>query len=171
MRTDVLRATSRRTPTTSTEPAPSAAPIRGTHVGQLSAFRAHPLLDPDLRRHEPGLARLWLKAYRTSSCEPRTGGDLPAHAPISGDGAQASCRPPSAYFRDVDNYLSDVLRLVPGPTRAALRPLASTRALNDFRSLLHECVTGTDARSRYEAQRKLYRNFSITPGKRCDIHR
>jgi hypothetical protein len=62
----------------------------------------------------------------------------------------------AAHYRDADLYLDDLLRLVPDSLSRHLEPLARTRRLNAMIDLFHAVFEGTDARVRYEAQRKLY---------------
>ena len=123
----------------------------------VSAARAaHPLLDPRLPSRDPALARLWIATYRKALREPEAWSRmLSAYAgPAGGEAPPGEDMAP--YFREVDLYLDDLLRLVPEALQRHLEPLARTRRLNDMLSLFRAVFEGPSPRIRYEAQRKLF---------------
>ena len=130
------------------------AAARSPEVPQ--AYRTHPLLDPRLPSHDPGLARVWLSVWRKLLREPDASGRMVAsYARPAGSASQVPLAM-AAHYRDADLYLDDLLRLVPDSLSRHLEPLARTRRLNAMIDLFHAVFEGTDARVRYEAQRKLY---------------
>lgn len=119
-------------------------------------YEAHPLLDPFFPSRAPGHTRHWIRVHRQLSPAGEAAHDLFARLlqprPATVDlGATVS-----ACLRDVDSYLDDVLRFAPPEWRSQLRPGPEIRALHDPAPLLEMCFAAPDARSRYEAQRKLY---------------
>ncbi|MFH1278404.1 MAG: hypothetical protein ABIK65_08500 [Candidatus Eisenbacteria bacterium] len=119
-------------------------------------YGVHPFLDPKLPSRRPAIARLWLSTYRKILKDPGYyAAMLHAYAQPAGrdaDSFQALHR----CFRDADTYLDDLLRLVPEGLADQMAPQSRTRRTNDTRKLLKLTFEGTDSRSRYEAQRKLY---------------
>jgi hypothetical protein len=120
------------------------------------AYRAHPLLDPHLPAHNPAATRLWVDAWhRLRDDDAAYLRILKAYTQTPG-GTQPAAATFSQYFHDADSYLLDLLRLVPESLARHLVPLPETRGLSALRDLLRMTFEGRDARSRYEAQRKLY---------------
>ncbi len=121
-----------------------------------AAYRAHPLLDPRLPRHAPGLTRLWIAVWRKLLQEPEAALKMIASYSRPAGSASAASLPLEPIYRDADRYLDDLLRLVPESLQAHLEPLARTRRVNAMPDLFRAAFEGADPRSRYEAQRKLY---------------
>lgn len=122
----------------------------------VAAYDAHPLLDPNLPSRHPALARLWIDAYRRMM---RDGAyyDRIVRGYVMPAGSRSSAAVDlGPHFHDADAYLNDLLRLVPDSLARHLAPLPETRGLSTIRDLLKAAFDGRHARSRYEAQRKLY---------------
>ena len=130
--------------------------VVGLGRSNSTLYEAHPLLDPLLPSHEPGLARLWVETHRRLRRAPRGAAEFLTRLCYPDQAAQVPSEPVEGYLRDADSYLDDVLRLVPDPVGSRLRPLPATRALIEPARLLQECFEGGDPRGRWEAQRKLY---------------
>jgi hypothetical protein len=120
------------------------------------AYRVHPLLDPRLPSHDRGLARVWVAVWRKLFQEPDAAGRMLASYSRPAGSASPAPLPIEIHYRDADLYLDDLLRLVPDSLSRHLEPLARTRRLNAMIELFRAVFEGTDARTRYEAQRKLY---------------
>jgi hypothetical protein len=122
----------------------------------IAAYDAHPLLDPQLPRRHRAETRLWVDTYSRMMAD-----DAFYDRIVRGYALPAGSRSSSAvdlapYFHDADAYLNDLLRLVPHSLARHLAPLPETRGLSTIRDLLKAAFEGRYARSRYEAQRKLY---------------
>lgn len=124
--------------------------------GVPAAYRAHPLLDPHLPAHNPATARLWVDAWRRLRDDDAAYLEILKAYTQTPRGTQPAAATFSQYFHDADAYLLDLLRLVPESLARHLVPLPETRGLSSLRDLLRATFEGTDARCRYEAQRKLY---------------
>lgn len=138
--------TTRAEPTSAAGPSPTLA----------AAYDAHPLLDPNLPSRHPALARLWIDSHRRILRDPEA-----YHRIVRGYVLPAGSRSSATvdlgrYFHDADAYLNDLLRLLPEPVARHLAPLPETRGLSTIPALLRATFESRYARSRYEAQRKLY---------------
>lgn len=119
------------------------------------AYRAHPLLDPQLPSHHPAVARLWIDTYRRLRQDPSAFERIIERYARPFGSAQSPSMPLVSYFHDADAYLDDLLRLVPSSLAQHLAPLPETRGLSAMRDLLATTFEGAHPRVRYEAQRKL----------------
>lgn len=120
------------------------------------AYRAHPLLAPDLGGREHAAARLWLPAYRALRRAPDDDWLHRRFLRVTLGGDQTPAQAPGAYFEDVERYLDDLLRMASDEVAHRLRPLQEIRDLNRLAPLLRTTFTGDTPRLRYEARRKLY---------------
>jgi len=121
-----------------------------------AAFDAHPLLDPHLPSRHPALTRLWLDTYRHMQREPAFHDRIVRGYTAPAGSRRSSAADLTGYFHDADAYLNDLLRLVPEPVARHLAPLPETRGRSSLGDLLKATFEAPHARSRYEAQRKLY---------------
>jgi hypothetical protein len=121
-----------------------------------SAYDAHPLLDPRLPSRHRALARLWLDTYRRMSRDPGTYERIVRGYALPAGSVSTAAVDLTTYFHDADAYLNDLLRLVPESIARHLAPLPETRGLSTIGDLLRATFESPYARSRYEAQRKLY---------------
>ncbi len=121
-----------------------------------AAYRAHPLLDPRLPSHAPGIARVWVAVWRKLLQEPDAAARMVSSYSRPAGSASTAPLPLEPIYRDADRYLDDLLRLVPDSLERHLEPQARTRHLNDMPQLFRAAFEGADPRTRYEAQRKLY---------------
>jgi len=135
---------------------PRSIPAQPLPAYVAAALEAHPLLDPHLPSRHPALTRLWLDTYRRMVRD-----DAFYDRIVRGYAAPAGSRRSAAadlaaYFHDADAYLNDLLRLVPEPVARHLAPLPETRGRSSIGDLLKATFEAEHARTRYEAQRKLY---------------
>ena len=137
---------------TTTPPRPAPIPV----AQLVAAYDAHPLLDPRLPSRHPALARLWLDTYRRMTRDAAVF-DRVVRGYVMPAGSRSSTAVDLVpYFHDADQYLNDLLRLVPDSLARHLAPLPETRGASTIRDLLKGTFDGPHMRSRYEAQRKLY---------------
>ncbi len=121
-----------------------------------AAYVVHPLLDPRLPSHAPGIARVWIAVWRKLLQEPDAAMRMVASYSHPAGSASTTPLPLEPLYRDADTYLDDLLRLVPESVQRHLEPLARTRRTNAMPDLFRAAFEGADRRARYEAQRKLY---------------
>ncbi len=138
--------------TTPTPPRPTLPP----DAQLAAAYDAHPLLDPRLPSRHPALARLWVDTYHRMMRDATVFDRVVRGYAIPAGSRTSKAVDLAPYFHDADAYLNDLLRLVPDSLARYLAPLPATRGLSTIRDLLKATFEGPYARSRYEAQRKLY---------------
>ncbi|MBN1826986.1 MAG: hypothetical protein JW958_12050 [Candidatus Eisenbacteria bacterium] len=129
------------------------------HPGRFEtplAYQVHPFLDPNLHRRRPELVRLWLSTYRSIRDDPAEYERMiRAYSLPAEDGDDDPRAVIERYCHDADDYLDDLLRLVPEENAIPLRPLPETRDTNDMLGLLENSFRAGNRRRRYEAVRKL----------------
>ena len=136
---------------------PAPTETAGPLPPQLAAaYDAHPLLDPHLPSRHPALARLWIDTYRRMLQDPAVYDRIVRGYAIPAGKRTSAALDLTPYFHDADAYLNDLLRLVPDPLARHLAPLPETRGLSTIGDLLRATFDGKYARTRYEAQRKMY---------------
>lgn len=122
-------------------------------------YSAHPILDPDyLQKEEYGARALYMAFFEIKTNSEAYNAHLnrllrPWNDPRSLSENQALVH---SYLREVDLYLRELLRLIPGGAAAPLTPLENVTNSNDFLGLMQIAFLGAERRERFEAQRKLY---------------
>jgi len=115
------------------------------------------MLDPGLRRRQRSVLRFWLPVYRALKASARDNGmSLASFATTPTDQGDLAPQPVATYFDDADRYLDEIVAHAQGDAATRLRPGPATRRLRDPATALIQVFEGTTARTRYEAQRKLY---------------
>ncbi len=128
---------------------------RARHDDESPVYRAHPLLDPLLPSRRPADARAWLATYHRLADDPASYYKILTSFLRPLEGTQTAFQSLDAYLHDADTYLDDLLRLVRREDADRLRPQTICRETNELLALLRVTFEGPDARTRYEAQRKL----------------
>lgn len=128
-----------------------------TSAGIPHAYQVHPLLDPKLPSNQPGVAKMWITAYRRLRNDPEGSARYLSRAySFDPGGADETLRTLERYCHDADYYIDDLLRLLPGRFGDSLRVSPATRETCNIRDLFIASFEEDDPRRRYEAQRKLY---------------
>lgn len=121
----------------------------------VDRYAVHSALDPHFPRRDRSRTRSWIALARKIE---RTG-EGPDLFPVLGRRSGSAAGEFDKFLScvsDTDAYLDDLLVFVPSQLASILRPLPATRGAVDLRSLFRACFHGRDARTRFEAQRKLY---------------
>ncbi len=121
------------------------------------SYQIHPLLDPKLPSTQPGVAKMWITAYRRLRNDPVGAQEYLSRAySLDPGGAKETLRTLERYCHDADFYLDDLLRLLPERIAGPLKVSPATRENCDIRNLFLASFEEKDRLRRYEAQRKLY---------------
>lgn len=122
-------------------------------------YSAHPILDPDyLQKEEQGARALYKAFFEIKANQDAYNAHLnrllrPWNEPHTLTENQALVH---SYLREVDLYLRELMRLIPGSAAVPLTPLETVTNCNDFLALMQIAFLGVERRERFEAQRKLY---------------
>jgi hypothetical protein len=122
-------------------------------------YRAHPLLDPSLSETDPTSFRMLYKKYLEALRSAEGYNDFlnkmlyPVGEEQSLESNLESAR---YYLNEAMQYTAGLIQLMPDEAGQVLAPVPEVRDCSDIMELLSVIFGNTDARVRFEAQRKLY---------------
>ena len=115
-----------------------------------NAYRVHPLLDPKLPSTQPGVAKMWITAYRRLRNAPDGGEEYLSRAySLDPGGAEETLSTLERYCHDADYYIDDLLRLVPERLANHLKISPATRENCNIRNLFLASFEEDDHHRRY----------------------
>ncbi|MBD3161168.1 MAG: hypothetical protein GF346_03205 [Candidatus Eisenbacteria bacterium] len=122
-------------------------------------YGAHPLLDPSLSETDPTAFRMLYKKYLGILQGSQRYNDLlnkMLYPPEEERDLQTNLRTSRYYLREAMQYISGLVQLMPPAARPLVEPNPEVRECSDILELLSMIFANSDARIRFEAQRKLY---------------